>query len=229
MRSGAGRLECLLAATCLQTFNEHVKSAGCLGGSVVSKPNEQRIGVGDGRFAKAEAGANLSTESFCSTRCQQLAITCRGRRVELLAQRINHSLLNCRFEPREPAAVTEEGQQHSEAEPRATVLGHRQGVVLGRQGPRHGWSCRTGAGRWSRIDPGQRLDQRSTLDAKVAAHGCLRHAIVQRSKNGIQLLADYHRRSPTHPAATPSRCQPCHHPLSGSVANPMKGRGGQAG
>ena len=45
--------------------NEHVKSAGCLGGSVVSKPNDQRIGVGDGRFAKAEAGANLSTESFC--------------------------------------------------------------------------------------------------------------------------------------------------------------------
>ena len=83
-----------------------------------------------------------------------------------------------------------------------------------RQGPRHGWSWRTGAGRWSRIDPGQRLDQRSTLDAKVAAHGCLRHAIVQRSKNGIELLADYHRRSPTHPAATPSRCQPCHHPLS---------------
>ena len=85
---------------------------------MVSKPNDQRIGVGDGRFAKAEVGANLSTESFCSTRCQQLAITCRGRRVELLAQRINHSLLNCRFEPR------------------ATVLGHRQGVVLGRQGPR---------------------------------------------------------------------------------------------
>ena len=56
---------------------------------------------------------------------------------------------------------------------------------LGHQGPRHGWSWRTGAGRWSRIDPGQRLDQRSTLDAKVAAHGCLRHAIVQRSKNGI--------------------------------------------
>ena len=69
---GCRRLECLLAATCLQTFNEHVKIAGCLGGSVVSKPNEQRIGVGDGRFAKAEAGANLSTESFCSTRGQQL-------------------------------------------------------------------------------------------------------------------------------------------------------------
>ena len=65
-----------------------------------------------------------------------------------------------------------------------------------RQGSRHGWSWRTGVGRWSRIDPGQRLDQRSTLDAKVAAHGCLRHAIVQRSKNGIELLADYHRRSP---------------------------------
>ena len=85
-------------------------------------PNDQRIGVGDGRFAKAEVGANLSTESFCSTRCQQLTITCRGRRVELLAQR--------------PAAAAEENQQHSEAEPRATVLGHRQGVVLGRQGPR---------------------------------------------------------------------------------------------
>ena len=39
-------------------------------------------------------------------------------------------------------------------------------------------------------------------------------SIVQRSKNGIELLADYHRRSPTHPGATPSRCQPCHHPLS---------------
>ena len=130
------RLECLLAATCLQTFNEHVKIAGCLGGSVVAKPNDQRIGVGDGRFAKAEAGANLGTESFCSTRCQQLTITRRGRRVELLAQRINHSLLNCRFEPREPAATAEERQQHSEAEPRATVLGHRQGVVFGRQGPR---------------------------------------------------------------------------------------------
>ena len=61
---GCRRLECLLAATCLQTFNEHVKIAGCLGGSVVSKLNEQRIGVGDGRFAKAEVGANLSTESF---------------------------------------------------------------------------------------------------------------------------------------------------------------------
>ena len=137
MRSGAGRLECLLAATCLQTFNEHVKSAGCLGGSVVSKPNDQRIGVGDGRFAKAEAGANLSTESFCSTRGQQLTITCRGRRVELLAQRINHSLLNCRFEPREPAAAAEEGQQHSAAEPRATVLGRgsRASGSTIRQGP----------------------------------------------------------------------------------------------
>ena len=40
------------------------------------------------------------------------------------------SLLNCRS-----AAAAEEGQQHSEAEPRATVRGHRQGVVLGRQGP----------------------------------------------------------------------------------------------
>ena len=50
------RFECLLAATCLQTFNEHVKIAGCLGGSVVSKPNDQRLGVSDGRFAKAEVG-----------------------------------------------------------------------------------------------------------------------------------------------------------------------------
>ena len=88
------------------------------------------------------------------------------------------------FEPREPAAAAEEGQQHREAEPRATVRGRgpRASGSTIRQGPRHGWSWRTGAGRWSRIDPGQRLDQRSTLDAKVAAHGCLRHAALLQTR-----------------------------------------------
>ena len=38
-------------------------------------------------------------------------------------------MIGCICETREPAAAAEEGQQHSEAEPRATVLGHRQGVV----------------------------------------------------------------------------------------------------
>ena len=79
----------------------------------ISARNRSAVRAVSSSPSPAGAGASSCSPSASITRCSTAA-----------------------FEPREPAAAAEEGQQHSEAEPRATVLGHRQGVVLGRQGSR---------------------------------------------------------------------------------------------
>ena len=212
------RLECLLAATCLQTFNEHVKSAGCLGGSVVleaKRSTHRRRSLRESRSRRESQHGIVLQYALSAARHHLPGPARRVARPahQSLAAQLQHS--NRGNRPRLPKKANSTAKPSRVRRCLDIARAWSSGVrVQDSSGPRHGWSWRTGAGRWSRIDPGQRLDQRSTLDAEVAAHGCLRHAIVQRSKNGIQLLADYHRRSPTHPAATPSRCQPCHHPLS---------------
>ena len=61
--------------------------------------------------------------------------------------------------------------------------------------------------------PGQRLDQRSTLDAKLRVQ---RPSTCHRPgrQEWHRASPDYRWRSPTHPGTTPSSCEPCHHPLS---------------
>jgi hypothetical protein len=123
-------------AACFETLAHRRNLAACLGGHVIANPSGQRIGVGNRCFPKPESNTNLRTDAFGRTAFQECFTIHRNRYVELPAQcrdplRVDFGLLSW-----EAAAITEEGQQDGEAEPRFTALGHHQSVIGWRQSPR---------------------------------------------------------------------------------------------
>jgi hypothetical protein len=105
---------------------------------LISEPIFKRLGIGKRRFAIAEQAADLGTMTFGSPP-RQVQRMVHGRwEVNLLRDRPHHLPVDLRVAQREPAALTEEQQQHGKAQPVGTALGRDRCVIGWRQGPPFG-------------------------------------------------------------------------------------------
>jgi hypothetical protein len=102
---------------------------------VISQPFGQRVGVGNGGLPKAESNANLGTDALRRTAYQECFTVHRSRHVQLPAQLRDPLQIDLGFLSWEAAAITEEGQQNGEPEPRLAVLGQHQRMIGRRQSP----------------------------------------------------------------------------------------------
>lgn len=94
------------------------------------------VGVGNGGFSKTESNANLGTDTFGRTACQEGFTIDRSWYVELPAEGCNPLRIDFGFLSWKAPVIAEEGQQDGETEPRFPALGHHQDMIGRRQSPR---------------------------------------------------------------------------------------------
>jgi hypothetical protein len=125
-----------LTAARFQPFDQHLNLAAGRNGRVISKPFAQHVSVGHGGFPEAESSANLGTHPLGRAADEECLDIHRNPQVELPAQGRDPVRIDFGHLSGKPAAITEEGQEDGEAEPRPAALGHHQGVIVRRHDPR---------------------------------------------------------------------------------------------
>src|SRR5216683_811843 len=120
-------------ASRFQSFDHRLNLAAGLSGRVISKPFGQRVGVGNGCFAKAKSNANLGAKAFRRSFSEERSAISRDGYLDLSRQGGDIQRLQIGWPAWEPTVIAEKHQPCCKRESVRSALSHHHGVIAERQ------------------------------------------------------------------------------------------------
>jgi hypothetical protein len=129
-----GRLDRKLATPSFEECNELIR-ARSYGWHLISQPLFELLGVGNRCLPEASQGSDFGATPFCGPPRQDQRIITGNLNAQWPCNILNDRPVGLGGRSREPSTVTEERQQHGEAQLVGVALGHDERSIRRRQDP----------------------------------------------------------------------------------------------